>query len=133
MHALTRELGLATSFVCVDTWLGTAHHWISPKYRPMLRLRAGYPSLFPQFVANVLSRDALNDVYPLPMTTVAAAGVLSHLGIVADVVYVDAGHEEEEVRADLENYFELLRPGGVMFGDDYHPNVPGVIRAVDRF
>ena len=133
MRGITLALGLHTQFVCVDTWLGSAHVWINPKYRPELALEDGYPTLYRQFVRNLIAADAVTDVFPLPMTTAAAADVLAHLGVVADVVYVDAGHHEAEVRADLQNYFVLLRPGGIMFGDDYHPSVPGVVRAVDWF
>jgi hypothetical protein len=133
MRDITLALGLDTQFVCVDTWLGSANVWISPKYRPDLALDHGYPTLYRQFVRNLIAADAVADVFPLPMTTTVAAGVLAHLGVVADVVYVDAGHQEAEVRADLQQYFALLRPGGIMFGDDYHPSVPGVIPAVDSF
>lgn len=133
MRDITLALGLHTQFVCVDTWLGSAHVWISPKYRPELALEDGYPTLYRQFVRNLIAADAVADVFPLPMTTAAAADVLAHLGVVADIVYVDAGHHEAEVRTDLQNYFALLRPGGIMFGDDYHPSVPGVIHAVDWF
>jgi hypothetical protein len=133
MRDITLGLGLHTQFICVDTWLGSAHIWINPKYRPELALEDGYPTLYRQFVRNLIAADAVADVFPLPMTTAAAAGVLTHLGVVADVVYVDAGHQEAEVKADLEQYFALLRPGGIMFGDDYHPSIPGVVRAVDWF
>ena len=132
MHELAHELGLHTEFIAVDTWLGSAEHWLGAKDRARLGLRGGYPDLYRQFVFNLLELGA-DDVFPLPMTSTAAARVLRELGVRADLVYVDAGHEEEEVSADLANYSTLLSPAGVMFGDDYHSDWPGLVRAVDDF
>ena len=133
MHAIARAHGLETSFICIDTWLGSSEHWLSAEDREHLGLEGGHPTLYRQFIANVVANDAVEDIYALPLTTVAAARVLEELGVVADAVYVDAGHEEAEVALDLELFSRRLRPGGVLFGDDYHPRWPGVVRAVDRF
>ena len=132
MHRIARELGLDCQFVCIDTWLGSSEHWLNPKERHHLRLEGGRPELHRQFVFNLIASDA-TDVFPLPMTSVAAAEVLHALGIQADLVYIDAGHSEREVAADLECYLPVLRPGGVLFGDDYHPSWPGLVRSVDAF
>ena len=82
---------------------------------------------------NVLAHEVSEKIFPLPMTSTAAARVLNRLGIVADLIYIDAGHEEEEVSADVNLYYELLRPGGILFGDDYHTAWPGIMSAVDAF
>ena len=49
----------------------------------------------------------------------------------ADVIYIDGSHEEEDVYADLVGYWELVRPGGVLVGDDW--NWDGVRLAATRF
>ena len=59
--------------------------------------------------------------------------MLQRLGVTADVIYVDAAHEEEELALDLELFWPVLGPGGVMFGDDYVQHWSGVVSAVDRF
>lgn len=134
MHQVSRRLGLATRFICVDTWLGSnIEHWLEAPLRPSLRLRHGYPRMFEQFLRNMQHAGVMADVFPLPMTTTAAAHLLGRLGIVADAIYVDAGHHEEEVLLDLRLYHGLLRPGGVLFGDDYDQAWPGVVAAVNRF
>jgi hypothetical protein len=134
MHAASVQHDTGTRFICVDTWLGSnAEIWLDPEVRASLRLEGGYPTMFRQFVANVVSRDAQDVVYPLPMTSTAAARVLERLGIVADVVYIDAGHEYEDVAADVRLYWPLLRPGGLMFGDDFEERWPGIQRAVVQF
>jgi hypothetical protein len=134
MHAASVEHEIGTRFICVDTWLGSNMEiWLDPDLRASLMLEGGYPTMFRQFVVNVMSRGAEDVVYPLPMTSTAAAHVLHHLGVVADVIYIDAGHEYEEVASDIELYWPLLRPGGLMFGDDFEERWPGVERAVLRF
>lgn len=134
MHQVSRRLGLSTKFICVDTWLGSnVEHWLESSLRPSLRLRYGYPQMFPQFLRNMMHAGIMDDVFPLPMTTTAAAHLIRRLGLVADAVYIDAGHHEEEVYLDLRLYYDLLRPGGVLFGDDYATSWPGVVAAVNRF
>ena len=133
MHGLSRTYGCETLFVCVDTWLGSSEHWLAADDRLSLGLRGGYPTIYRQFVFNVVEHGAVDDVFPMPMSSVSAAVVLRKLNVEADLIYIDAGHEEEEVSSDLRRYVDLLRPGGVMFGAEYHTRWPGVIRAVDAF
>lgn len=49
-----------------------------------------------------------------------------------DWVYVDADHSYEGCLNDLERSLEILKPGGIIFGDDYGGK-PGVTKAVDEF
>jgi len=67
------------------------------------------------------------------MTSSAASHLLLQLGVRADLVYLDAGHQEAEVFLDLCYYFNLLRPGGALLGDDYIASWPGVVAAADGF
>lgn len=55
-----------------------------------------------------------------------------------DFCFLDAGHDYESVRADIESYQNKVRPGGLFCGHDYNGNrdkvgVFGVKRAVDEF
>ena len=49
-----------------------------------------------------------------------------------NLVLVDGSHEYESVRADSENALNMLAPGGMIIWDDYAPQWPGVVRAVDE-
>lgn len=134
MLSLARSLQLNTQFICVDTWLGSNKTlWFDADYRKSLMLKNGYPTMFRQFIRNIIEYKAESAIFPLPMTSTAAAYTLRDLNIVADAIYIDAGHEEEEVLTDLNLFYDRLRPGGVMFGDDYVKYWIGVVRAVDRF
>lgn len=50
-----------------------------------------------------------------------------------DVVYIDADHSYEGVKADIEAYAKLVSSGGYLCGHDHHEGFPGVIRAVREF
>lgn len=49
-----------------------------------------------------------------------------------DWVYIDGLHDYESVKADLIGAASILRPGGVIYGDDYGKK-GGVAEAVDEF
>ena len=134
MADLMREFSIPGIVLCVDTWLGSNESlWRVAENRKMLRVRNGFPDMFGQFVRNVRHSGHQERIRHLPMTSGCAAGLLAAYGIVADAVYIDAGHDEAEVAADIAGFWPLLKPGGIMFGDDYTTGWPGTVRAVNRF
>lgn len=48
-----------------------------------------------------------------------------------DLVLVDGNHELEFAVSDSANALKMLAPGGMIIWDDYAPEHPGVVRAVD--
>ena len=54
-----------------------------------------------------------------------------------DFVYVDGNHDYEFVKNDIENFYPLLKKGGVMGGHDFYNGFAkthnGVINAVTQF
>jgi predicted O-methyltransferase YrrM len=134
MAEVTRELGLPTQIVSIDTWLGALEFWTDqtdPERYLSLQLRHGYPTVYYQFLANVCHRGFQDSIVPFPQTASIAALWFRYYGIVADMIYLDASHEEEDVYQDLCNYWEVVANNGVLFGDDYAWD--GVRLAVDRF
>ena len=81
----------------------------------------------------MIKTEMINSVYPLPMTSTAAYYLLKRFEIQADLIYIDAGHEHDEVYTDLSLYYNLLRLGGVMACDDYTAGWPGVVSAINQF
>ena len=58
---------------------------------------------------------------------------LKHIDRVGfDFVWIDGHHSEEQVRRDIANYWQLVRPGGILGGHDYNL-VPDVTKVVDEF
>lgn len=131
-----RQSGLDGVVIAVDTWLGAWDHWLQPYWLPHLRFENGYPAIFHTFASNVLTRDLAGLVLPLPLDSVNAMVVLREHEVVADVVHVDGAHDYAAVTADLTAWWPLLRPGGVLIGDDYYPSKdtwPEVCQAFQDF
>jgi predicted O-methyltransferase YrrM len=47
-----------------------------------------------------------------------------------DFVYIDASHDYESVLRNILDWKPKIKVGGMMGGHDYHPNWPGVMKAV---
>lgn len=47
-----------------------------------------------------------------------------------DLVFIDAIHLYEAVKKDIAAWLPKVRPGGILCGDDYTNDFPGVIKAV---
>lgn len=95
------------------------------------------PHLYEQFLSNVIHAGLTHKIRPISLLTLQAADVIEQAGIVPDLVYLDASHDEESVYADLAAYFPLVRGHGVLCGDDWGwggeaAGFP-VRRAVERF
>ena len=105
------ERNVAGTVIAVDTWLGAVDHWADEALFAELGTEHGYPSLYRTFLANVV-RDGMTDrIVPLPLDSVNAAELLRLRGVTADVIHLDAGHEEASVTADLRAWWPVLRPG----------------------
>lgn len=120
--------------LCVDTWLGALEMWgdhTDAQRYGSLQLKNGYPQVYYQFLANVCHRGLQKRIIPFPLPSLTAAQWLSLRSVRAQLVYLDGSHEEEDVYADLSDYWDLTAPSGILFGDDYAWT--GVQMAVDRF
>jgi len=49
------------------------------------------------------------------------------------MIFIDAAHDYESVKADLNNFYPKLRSGGIFAGHDYGEKSCGVGQAVDEF
>lgn len=117
----------ARSLVCVDTWLG------SPGEECEQQVRDGRVDPWREWLAatagltNVAARRGeLRDA-------AFTFRLVEDYGGLADLVFVDASHDEASVRQDIALARELLKPGGVLCGHDYGDwtGWPGVKAAVD--
>ena len=129
MAEACREIGLDSAIICVDTWLGSIEHILHhPKE---LRRCNGYPTMYFQFLSNVIHRGMQEWIVPFPATSCAAAAILDQMNIRANLIYIDASHQYEDVLLDLKKYSDLLAKGGIMFGHDY--DLKPVQRALKSF
>ncbi len=127
MGRLAKSLCLDTKIICVDTWLGSYEHWANN----MLPIKNGHPQIYEQFLANVVKLEMQDVIIPFPSTSTIAARLLRyHYKIQADLIYIDASHDYNDVSDDIKNYKPLLSEKGLMFGDDFSQTWPDVQRAV---
>jgi hypothetical protein len=131
MAALCKRLGKCCEIVCVDTFLGSFQDW-SGKAND-LNLRFGRPEYYWRFLANVVRAGHQDIITPCPMPSVMAAKLLTFHKARAALVYLDAGHEYEDVATEIRAFWPLVRPDGVLFGDDFDPFWPGVVKAVEEW
>jgi predicted O-methyltransferase YrrM len=120
----------------VDTWLGNPEMWldsVDPNHFASLKCVNGYPSFYYTFLANVFDNAVQDYIIPVPSTSESAYHMFSTLGYTFDVIHIDAAHQYEPAKRDMENYWNLVTPGGVMICDDYSQNWPSVVKAVDDF
>jgi hypothetical protein len=119
---------LKGKIICVDTWLGSPEHQRMPE---LMRSELGAPAIMYQFIANMQHLGLTEYVYPFPISSIQGGHFMEENHVEADVIYIDAGHEYEAVRIDIEIFWRLLKCNGTMIFDDYR--WPGVRRAIDEF
>ena len=77
-----------------------------------------------------LSNDRRLQLHAIRSTSIEAAEVYPDDWF--DVVYIDAAHDYDSVRADIDTWLPKVKPGGMICGHDYTAAWPGVIEAVDE-
>jgi hypothetical protein len=135
MGNAVREFGLNTTIHCVDTWLGAIEFWTTGKGTSERNLMTvnGYPQVYYQFLSNVVHNNLQDIILPFPNTSENGYRYFKYNNITSQMIYIDASHEEDDVYKDLNNYYDLLENNGILFGDDYQKDWPGVINSVNRF
>lgn len=137
-RAMKAQLG-GGALIAVDTWLGALEFWTR---RPSggrrdatrdLHFKFGWPTVFWHFLSNVVRANLSDFVIPFPAPSTLAHSFLVAKRITYDVVHVDAAHEYGTAAQDIALWWTLLRPGGLMLGDDYTGFWPGVVRAACEF
>ena len=109
------------SVIAVDHWCGSAEHHLQPVWRAML------PELYETFVVNCWKYR--ERIIPLRMSTLGGMELIASLGIVPDLVYIDAGHDTKSVLDDISMALSLF-PNARLVGDDF--DAPCVEAAVKR-
>jgi predicted O-methyltransferase YrrM len=128
MGKCLKALGLDSAIVCVDTWLAEDMLWLSDEWRPHLIIRHGRPEFYINFLQNIGDAGLTDLIIPLPMDSAGGARLLAKLGVSASLIYLDGSHQTGDVRRDLEFYWPLLEPGGILLADDYdNPDTPSAV------
>ena len=125
-----RETG--GTLLCVDPWCGDINMWLLNNFAATMRKVDGNPTIFSYFMNAMFNSGLIETVVPFRVTSVVAARTLKVLNYDIDFVYLDSAHECGETFLELALYYDLLPPGGVIFGDDY-VMFPAVKHDLDLF
>ena len=105
---------------CIDTWEGSIEH----KEFPNLN------RLYDIFIRNMKPFE--NYYTPIRMPSMEAVKLYENESV--DFIFIDASHEYEDVKDDINHWFPKLKRGCIISGDDYHNKYfAGVTKAVDEF
>ena len=118
--------------VCIDTWQGDVNMRLGKNFQEFMSINHGTPRLYHKFLSRVVEFGMTNYIYPLPMTSIIGARILALTHWKIDMIYLDSAHEVGETFAELVLYFQLVRKGGLLMGDDYS-GFPAVKHDVDLF
>ena len=113
--------------ICADTWQGAlmmrlGSHSKSNDFAvgKIMSFRNGFPDIGSIFMRRVVSSRLTDVIFPLPLTSLLTARLLYLLGYRVDLIYLDSAHELGETLIELHLFYLLLRPGGLLMGDDHH-------------
>lgn len=120
MGKLIKLYNLDCKIICIDTWLGSLEFIDDTSQERNLHKRNGYPTIYYQFLSNVVHNDLQDVIIPLPIDSRNAFRYLQKIKIKADLIYIDGSHEYNDIYDDVNNYYKLLTDKGVIFGDDYN-------------
>jgi glycosyltransferase involved in cell wall biosynthesis len=129
-HFLTtaKKKGKQIRFTAVDTFKGSvgedeiAHQQILEPFDG---------DLYTEFSNNSIMMDNFDNLNIIKDTSENAKNLF--LNNSQDFIMIDAGHTYDDVMLDIKNWFYKVKPGGVLGGDDYISNFPGVIEAVNEY
>ena len=109
-------------FYCIDTWEGSIEH-------------EGVKELTKLYDIFLSNMKPVEDYYfPLKISSLDAVKKFKDESL--DFVFIDASHEYEDVKKDIEMWLPKVKPGGIFAGHDYyvgeHDWFPGVKQAVNE-
>lgn len=84
-----------------------------------MHIEYGRPTVYEQFIANIIANNLTKVVLPFSITSILEARFLLEHKIMPQVVYLDSAHLQDETYVELELYWTLLQPGGILVGDDW--------------
>lgn len=114
------------AILCTDTFAGGYDHYVGAPEK--INMHFGRPDFLYRFIANVIANDCQDIIVPFAIDSLNGARILKWMGITSQLVYVDASHQEGDVRRDYEAYWELIESGGGMLVDDLTGWFPGVLK-----
>lgn len=114
-------------FDCVDTWEGSEEH-LNPRSSNFKKELEDKNWLYKEFLKNI--EPVKNIINPIRTTSLKASRLYEDRFV--DFVFIDASHDYENVKIDIDSWYPKVKIGGFIGGHDY-PHWKGVKKAVDEF
>jgi predicted O-methyltransferase YrrM len=108
---MAQLLNPSATLYAIDHWHGNKNN------EKLSEAHKRLPTLFQQFLSNVIHMKLSEKIIPIRMSSLEAA---KSLNIIADLIYIDACHDEESVYNDIIAWHAKLSKTGIICGDDYH-------------
>ena len=130
----TTTLCAATNVIAVDHWHGDWYMkmWLGKKYESeLVRIRES-------FFRNHQARIDSGQLSVVEISTATATGIFELLNflkannLTPDMVFVDATHDYQSAKDDIELAKLISTPDALLCGHDYCSGYPGVVEAVDE-
>lgn len=122
-----KELKKEVNFITVDTFKGTEDEALHQNI-----VGAFNGDIFYEFIDNTVLSNNYGSFNIIKDTSKNAANQFSNSSI--DYIMLDAGHSYEDVTNDIKIWYNKIKPGGIISGDDYGGSYfPGVTKAADEY
>jgi cephalosporin hydroxylase len=116
--------GKQIKFDCVDTWQGSEEHQKGALFEDATVVQG---TLYHSFLRNIAAVRQV--VLPIRMTSVEASTLYDDDSL--DWVFLDAGHDYENVYQDLIHWLPKVKTGGILSGHDWpHQDIQRALQDV---
>ena len=104
--------GKQIKFYCVDTWRGSAEHQLGQQFEDIDAIKG---RLFEVFLSN--TKPVKNMINIIKKESVEAAKTFEDRSL--SFVFIDASHDYENVKKDLNAWYPKVKKGGILAGHDF--------------
>jgi hypothetical protein len=118
------------SLFVVDVWRGPQNTASQSDLVQSMLLRQIDDDLFPVFLDNMEKCGLIHSMMPLRMRSTEAAMIFREESV--DFCFIDGAHDYQSVKEDIATWYPKVRSGGLIGGDDYRGEYPGVDLAVNE-
>ena len=122
-----RESKKNIKFTTIDTWKGTDNEELHQNI-----VGAFNGDIFYEFIDNTTLSNNYSAFDIIKDSSYNSAKLFTNSSI--DYMMIDAGHTYDDVKSDINIWYNKIKPGGIISGDDYGTNIfEGVTRAVNEY